>query len=249
MSVTVRTNPAGGASAAFPDDYNRQNDLQQATQRGYARVDFDDYADGATEPKVANGSEFEVDGDVVYVSGADEAITGLAGIANDNDVYIYYDVSAVGFAASTTAPAWDSALGGWYDAGTGDRALLGLYKDGSGDYTARWVYLPGKAGLRQYGDGSMSTTAVKDGLDVLISFSSTPDNQAIGATSSWVVPKGIYMFANNTVTSLVVQIFDGSTWIGSGTVGVGGMFWSDGTNIRITNGSAGSITVYYRKLI
>jgi len=133
MAITVRTNPAG--TPVYPTDYGLQNNLQQATQRGYARVDLDDYADGATAPEIVVGSEFEVDGDIITVETANEAITGIGSIPVSTTFYIYYDVSAVDFIPSATVPTWDTALGGWYNGD--DRALFRGYKNSSGEYDNR----------------------------------------------------------------------------------------------------------------
>jgi hypothetical protein len=162
MAITTRTNPAG--TPTYPTDYTRQNELQQATQRGYTRVGLDSYADGATAPEVVVGSEFEIDGDVVTVTGTNESIGGLVAIANDNDVYIYFDVSAGTFEASTTAPTFNTALGGWYNGD--DRALFKLYKDGSGEYDDRFVLasLPEATGLP--GNISVKDVKISGGLTV-----------------------------------------------------------------------------------
>lgn len=116
-------------------DYQALIARDNAGSRGYAEVDLNDYADGATAPTVVVGSRWDNNGSLYNVTGSNEAISGLAGISPDRTVYIYFDVSALEFIASTTAPTFDNEKRGWYSGN--DRAFFRIYKNDSGEYTNR----------------------------------------------------------------------------------------------------------------
>lgn len=105
------------------------------TDKGYNGVSLTEFATTA-EPEIASGSYMEIGGTVFYAS-ADESISGIGAIANDNQIYIYVDVTGV-VSASTTAPTWDTYKQGWYN--SLDRAVAGCYKDSGGLYISKWVY-------------------------------------------------------------------------------------------------------------
>jgi hypothetical protein len=68
------------------------------------------------------------------------------------------------------------------------------------------------------------------------------DSVAIGATSVYVIPAGIYMLTNSA--DVTVEVYTGGAWRLTST----GMILSDGTNMRLNNASGSGNTVYYRKL-
>jgi len=86
--------------------------------------------DNTSEPLVAAGSRFELNGSFFEVI-TDEAILGWAGISDGATAYVYATPSGstAAFSYSSTAPAWDSAKGGWFN-GTA-RALFKLYRTSS----------------------------------------------------------------------------------------------------------------------
>lgn len=71
-------------------------------------------------------------------------------------------------------------------------------------------------------------------------------SQAIGASASWLVPAGIYIFASNTHIGVQVQSNTPGEWLGVTGI-LGGAVISDGTNVRLLADATGA-TVNYRKL-
>ena len=89
--------------------------------------------ENTSEPQVAAGSRFEINGSYYEVT-SNESITGWAALAV-GVVYIYAVPAgaAASFIFSATAPTYDTAKGGWFN-GT-DRVLWRLYKGSSVLYT------------------------------------------------------------------------------------------------------------------
>jgi hypothetical protein len=89
--------------------------------------------DSSSEPEVASGSRFEINGSYYEVS-SDEAITGWSGITIGRIAYVYAvpGSSSATFEYSETVPTWDSANGGFFN-GT-DRALFSVYKTSATEY-------------------------------------------------------------------------------------------------------------------
>jgi hypothetical protein len=110
----------------------------EAQRFGYQAISLTHMTDGVA-PEVAQGSMIEIGGALFEATGND-AIAGLAGIANSSAVYLKYAVTGTSAAASATivAPTWDTNRQGWYDGD--DRYFGGLYKDGSGNYIAKSVW-------------------------------------------------------------------------------------------------------------
>jgi hypothetical protein len=247
MAISIRTNPAG--VPVYPDSYSQQNDLQQATQRGHSRVGLDSYADGSTAPEVVTGSEFEIDGDIVRVITANEAISGVGAIANSNDIYVYYDPTAEEFVASTTAPTFSVSLGGWYNGS--DRALFKMYKDSSGDYVERNI-LEDFENKEQIGNKKINGGLIVSGISSIPEFSGGLSHVDIrgtystfGSTTATVVlPKGLlHLTVSNTSGTTNLEIKDISgTWqivgqASSASPRMSSLVMSDGANIRLTSGT------------
>jgi hypothetical protein len=74
---------------------------------------------------------------------------------------------------------------------------------------------------------------------------STYGSQSIASEGTWVVPAGIYIYSSSS-SSVIVQIWIGDMWVGSGE-GARGAIISDGSNIRIKNNSQYASTIHYRK--
>jgi hypothetical protein len=91
------------------------------------------------EPQVGAGSLVEVGG-ALYEFTALESITGWAGIAPSNAVYIKVVPAGASCTVvfTTTAPTWSHAKQGWYNGN--DRYIGGLYKDAGGNYVAKSVW-------------------------------------------------------------------------------------------------------------
>lgn len=79
-------------------------------------------------------------------------------------------------------------------------------------------------------------------------------SEVIGASSSWTLPAGIYMWCESGgYGGAYIHVYQGGAWRGlssSSTSGdTGGMIITDGTNIRIRNNRVDvSITIHYLKL-
>jgi len=86
--------------------------------------------DGTGAPVVYIGSVFDNNGALYIVSGSDETPTGYAGITVSSTFYLVFDVSALAFIYTSTAPTWNDALQGWYNGN--DRYLFSMYKDSGG---------------------------------------------------------------------------------------------------------------------
>lgn len=100
--------------------------------------------DTTSEPQVASGSRFEINGSFYEVAPSAESITGWSGISTGAFAYVYATPSgsSAAFSYSSTAPAWDSAKGGWYN-GTA-RALFRLKKTGASAYADKCLLSNGK---------------------------------------------------------------------------------------------------------
>ena len=99
----------------------------------------------------------------------------------------------------------------------------------------------------KYESGDSPTFGDTNVEDLTASGAITPTSSAVEssftvtASSTLTIPIGVYMLP--VVTSITVQIYINSTWTASEEGGV----FSDGVNVRLSNASAGDITVYYLK--
>ncbi len=223
---------------------------------GYQAISLTNFASNTLEPQIAAGSKIEIGG-ALFEAAAAESGTGWAGIANSNQVYFYLTVTGAtaAFSYSTTAPTWDTAKQGWYNAAL--RCFGGCYKDSGGNYSLKWLYDEHDqvGSIKRYGDGTIGIPSITNAqlaanaVSVAkINLTLNAGSQVIAAGSSWTVPAGIYM----------------TSWVGvsaaPGLVSVdghdsnvvnwpGGMIISDGVNVVLKNVSgAFAATVYYRKL-
>ena len=129
MAMTQITTPAAGAS-----DWSDFVDQVEKHRRGYIQVTFDSMADGATAPKIAQGSVVVVAG-AVYHCDADTSISGSASSGNTNYVRMVSGTPTW----TTVAPTWSDAQQGWYDGTVAYRYIGGCYYDGS-TYDDRFTY-------------------------------------------------------------------------------------------------------------
>jgi hypothetical protein len=116
-------------------DYKVEGEQLQAYLKspGHSRMSFSNLGTNLSEPKIQAGSEIAVQGAtkelVQFVS--ETAGTGWAGITTD--VVCYMKISPAGAVSYTeTAPTWNVAKAGWYDAN--DRYVLELYKISGTEY-------------------------------------------------------------------------------------------------------------------
>ena len=77
----------------------------------------------------------------------------------------------------------------------------------------------------------------------------TLGSQAINHGATYALPKGSYIFYRvDPHVSMVLQVYNGSTWVDTSTVTTLGTVVSDGTNMRLRNNSDDTnATVYWRK--
>jgi hypothetical protein len=76
-----------------------------------------------------------------------------------------------------------------------------------------------------------------------------------GGGGVWVPPIGLYMITPATVGisshGLHVEVYSGSMWFSqtlSGDYG-GGLFYSDGANVRLAVRGSSNVAIYYRKVV
>lgn len=77
----------------------------------------------------------------------------------------------------------------------------------------------------------------------------TLGSMAINHGVTYILPKGSYIFYHmNPMVSIILQVYDGSTWYTTSTSTHIGTVVSDGTNMRLINASEDTnATVYWRK--
>lgn len=91
--------------------------------------------ENTSEPQVAAGSRFEINGTYFEVT-SNESITGWSGLSNGPAfIYAVPSGSTASFAFSATAPTYDTAKGGWFN--SANRCLWRLYKGGASIYSSK----------------------------------------------------------------------------------------------------------------
>ncbi len=97
--------------------------------KGKSEITLSNY-DNDTAPAVKVGSTFDCNGAIYLVETSDETPSGYSGITNDTMFYLVFDVSALGFVYTETAPTWSDSKQGWYNGN--DRYFFSMYKDSGG---------------------------------------------------------------------------------------------------------------------
>lgn len=238
-----------------------QRDTQLEKQRvGLSMLTITNFIND-DEPAIASGSVVEISGSL-YSFTANEAITGWAGMS---DGLVWIKLVPDGTNPCTaeftdTAPTWNDAKQGWYD-GTGtDRYVARLEKAGASGYTRKLLMKDKVRGdaiidgdISVGGNGEIDGKITAENGELVISHTSTFGSWNVAASTTMVVPAGIYMVQafNDTMT---VVLWTGSAWQGHAAVGVRAearsMIMSDGVNVGIQNGSSANPgTVYYRKFV
>jgi hypothetical protein len=205
---------------------------------------------GTAQPIIKQGC-YVSHGGSLYVADADTAITGSP---SDGSVYIRVSGTTsltVEFITSLSGYVWNPV----YNAMTnGIYTLLPYMIVKAGATWTRFNFNPNnqvfgemKATSLDTGSGAMTfdqgvKTTDSPTFAKLKLTTSTHGSQSIASEDSWVVPVGIYQFAG---TGVSVGIYNGSTWVGSATY-LGAVI-SDGSNVRIYNDQASTLTIYYRK--
>ena len=138
-----------------------QENLGFAPEQGYNNLSMTNM-DATTEPTFTGS--VEVNGTLVTLSAASG--TGFSGLSTSSDVWVYVQ-SDWDVVYAATAPAWDSAKGGWYN--SNDRAVAWMRKDSADGYRYKH-FLPQKQETEisftefiEIGDWNMDTGASPSG--------------------------------------------------------------------------------------
>ncbi len=202
-------------------------------QKGFIQVSMTHWTDTA-EPELAAGSGFEVGGVPFYCDGNDDLDVAGAwgGIANSTLVFIYYAVSGTTATAelSTTAPTWDTAKQGWYDAGATKRCIGSIFKDASGNYSQKTIFLNREDGITYQGMISPLSTvltkidagivnsykAAAGAADVLLKSLVNPGPSVVEGTA-FNIKKPVSAFltatGNNSFTQSSIQVQSSTGWV------------------------------------
>jgi hypothetical protein len=194
MSIVRVEYPAAGGSAAFPDDYNLQNDLLAAIiAQGDNALKLTEWDSDDTEPEVKLGVYIRHNGTYYLVTSSNEAISGTPTDLKQN----YVKLTPAGGGATLTASwvdedgigayAYDFTKDGWYD---GDDQILEEFM-----HLDTGVYIN-----RKYQD-HINHTIFWDQL----SGQSVPDYLEIGTL----------VIAASTVFAVGTQYLPGTTYAGS----------------------------------
>ncbi len=124
MSVTLINNFGIGTT-----DFTAMMATINKSYKGKSEITLSNY-DNDTAPAVKVGSVFDCNGAIYLVETVDETPSGYPGISNDTMFYLVFDVSALAFVYTSTAPTWDDDKQGWYDGN--NRYFFSMYKDSGG---------------------------------------------------------------------------------------------------------------------
>ncbi len=208
MSVTLINNFGIGTT-----DFTAMMATINKSYKGKSEITLSNY-DNDTAPAVKVGSVFDCNGAIYLVETADETPSGYPGITNDTMFYLVFDVSALAFVYTETAPTWSDTLQGWYNGN--DRYLYVLNKTTDATYGG----YQGKQGYDSY-KGEFQALFVLTGLPhsyiytLLSAYATT-----IGVTVR--IKAGDYFMctdAGMTRTSSTAISANGTTYTqGSGTI-------------------------------
>jgi hypothetical protein len=241
-------------------DIESLQDTTDGQRRGFDFVTLTNWASGNTSvPAIAVGSVLDINGALFELQSSDLTIGSVPGVATD-DLYIKLTVSGGSTVSAnwyTTAPTWDAAKGGWYD---GTDKVLRFIVDFDGSTT--W---DNKREIIVRNSKVMYLRVDDEGIyvdgDILIDGEITPSNSPSSGTwtinngSSLVIPRGTYFINDQGGTGAfnwIIEIYVSGSWRSSirceGTTGGGGgVIFSDGTNVRISNDTGSTRTAYYLK--
>lgn len=246
MPISKITAPSETPSAL--SDYQAQNALLSAlllAVQGAERI---------VGSNVVKGAVFQVGG-ATYLATADTAISGSA------SDYVKLTVSVDGlslapsYVADLTGVTWSSTYNGYYDVNGNLYIFDELKAYAAGTIVAKKL---AAVGLKNVGAGwedalivalgtGWPTTLSKAIIDFAVGSAGTYGTQSILSGATWTIPAGMYMITSDNI-GVALQVKDGSTnWYGAGSLT--GIVISDGTNYRASNGTGGSRTIYYRKLL
>ena len=217
---------------------------------GYIAISFDEW-DSTNEPEIQSGSKVEIAGSLYEFTAAEDIDPDAdwGGFANSTQIYGYLVVSGTSVTSKlkTTAPTWDTAKQGWYEAATTNRCYSTIYKDSGGNYDKKCILnhvnkSPDNSRIFNktyflneiYDKNGVEVTGMQVETDVTNSL-----NLANGASGDLVAsgysfnPTSILMLRMTTNTS----VLNNSFWeVNSITFGVGSV------TINITNRTGATVT-------
>jgi len=255
MSV-IKLNNASYLANDWQDETKSKNDLK----KGHITL----YVDTVNK-LVKNGSSIDLNGSIYQVT-SDTTITNDP---TSGEYYLYLrDIDdTIDFLLDATVPSFDYLKNGYYNnmyRAIGFVSIVDsvwtwenteILLDGTKCKNLNADKLDGYTTGNSSGNIPLSNGVVNtnlnaemiQGLKLTEGKAGTYGSIGIGASGSWIVPKGIYCFANGA-SQLHFQIKnDSSSWIGNGSIN--GLVISDGVNYRINNTATGTITVSYRKIM
>lgn len=193
--------------------------------------------------KVVKGSEIDTEFDNIATASATKAnkigsATNNSLVAMDAAGDIKDSTVTSDGSGNITATSFIGPLTG--NSGTATAWATGRTITLTGDVTGVSAAMDGTANI----SFAATITANSVGSDEINTTISTEGSQSIGATSTWTIPQGVHNIVGPASCVLEIQV--ASTWRTSGGV-IGGTVISDGTNMRISNVSAGSLTVYWHR--
>ncbi len=214
------------------------------------------------KPKIAVGAYISHGGSLYKVENDDEDITGSP---SDGKVYVRVTGDAAltaSFITDISSYSYNHAYGAMT---SGNYTLLPyeLRKSGSDWLKYRFDILgTTDQNLRTTDNVNFNTVNTGHGANELYAMNqnvrttdsptfaklklttSTYGSQTIAGNGSWVVPVGIYQIVSINMSSLHIQIYNGSTWLFGSHIGA---VISDGSNVKIVNELSDTLTLHYRK--
>jgi hypothetical protein len=126
---------------AFQAVVTKTNQLEKQ-RLGYIGLTVDEW-DTNNEPEITAGSKIEISGTLYEITALEDIDPdgNWAGIGNSTVVYGYLDPNNLKSVLSITAPTWNDAKQGYYDATNTFRYYLKIYKDAGGNYTQKSIYI------------------------------------------------------------------------------------------------------------
>ena len=77
----------------------------------------------------------------------------------------------------------------------------------------------------------------------------TVGSQSVGTLATWTPSQGVYNMTNGSSSSITLNLslFISSAWRQPDQSGIGASIYFDGSNVRIYNANAGSVTAWWQR--
>ena len=209
-----------------------------------------------TVPQIAQGIYLRHAG-VLYIVDTSDFTIATGDLSGAGTYYIKLTTSgaslAVAWEDTLTSYAWSIAYQGYYN-GTSQLLPYRVVYDAGTSYL-KYSIINMKDSVWNYikYDGSIISTADLQYDSALLPTSASPSTQVVGSTSTYTLPRGVYMFLRSETVGVDIELYDGGTWrLIYETAPTGGVLgspaiFSDGSTTRINNPSGSSSTVHFRK--